>query len=55
MADRGDQTAQTGRVLDLQKADGMYERERNYWIRGRPSATPPPRCSVVRDVLHWVK
>ena len=55
MADRGDQTAQTGRVLDLRKADGMYERERNYWIRGQPSATPPPRWSVVRDVLHWVK
>jgi hypothetical protein len=41
--------------LELRKADGMYERERNYWIRGQPSATLPPRWSVVRDVLHWVK
>jgi len=37
------------------KAAGMYERERSYWIRGQPSATPPPRWSVVRDLLHWVK
>jgi len=28
MPDRGDQTAQAGRVLDLRKADGMYGRER---------------------------
>jgi len=37
------------------KAAGMYERERSYWIRGQPSALPPPGWSVVRDVLHWVK
>jgi hypothetical protein len=41
--------------LDLWKADGMHERERNYWIRGQPSATPPPRWSVARNVLQWVK
>jgi hypothetical protein len=41
--------------LELRKADGMYERERNYWICRQPSTTPPPRSSIVRDALHWVK
>jgi proton glutamate symport protein len=41
--------------LDMRKVDGMHERERNYWIRGQPSATPPPRWSGARNVLHWVK
>src|SRR5262245_43993557 len=39
--------------LELRRADGMREREVNYWILGRPRTTSAPRWSVVRDVLHW--
>ncbi len=37
----------------LRRADGMREREINYWILGRPRTAAAPRWSVVRDVLHW--
>jgi hypothetical protein len=39
--------------LDLRRADGMRGREISYWILGKPRATPPPRWSIVRNVLHW--
>jgi hypothetical protein len=38
---------------ELRRADGMRAREVDYWLLGRPRATPAPRWSVVRDVLHW--
>jgi proton glutamate symport protein len=39
--------------LELKRADGMRERERDYWILGRPRTAAAPRWSIVRDVLHW--
>ena len=39
--------------LDLRRADGMQAREIDYWLRGRPRAQPPPRWSILRNVLHW--
>ena len=39
--------------LLLRQADGLRSREASYWIQGRPRAVPPPRWSIVRNVLHW--
>ena len=39
--------------LELKRADGMRERERDYWILGRPRTAAAPRWNIVRDVLHW--
>ena len=39
--------------LELRRADGMRQREIDYWLLGRPRAATTPRWSILRNVLHW--
>lgn len=42
--------------LELKKNQGFTEKQYNLWIRGKTdiAATPEPRWSVIRNVLHWI-
>jgi ABC-type amino acid transport substrate-binding protein len=41
--------------IDLKRSDGTIQGLYDYWILGRAAAAAPPRWSIIRDVLHWVK
>ena len=41
--------------LQLKEQDGTIQSLYNYWIQGQTSAVEPPRWSIIRDVLGWVK
>jgi ABC-type amino acid transport substrate-binding protein len=41
--------------IDLKRSDGTIQALYDYWILGRAAASAPPRWSIIRDVLHWVK
>jgi Na+/H+-dicarboxylate symporter/ABC-type amino acid transport substrate-binding protein len=49
-----DFTAFVNTWLDLKRRDGTLDELYRYWILGRDAAPPPPRWSVIRDVLRWV-
>ena len=40
--------------IDLKRKDGTIEALYDYWVLGRNAAPPPPRWSIIRNVLHWV-
>jgi Na+/H+-dicarboxylate symporter/ABC-type amino acid transport substrate-binding protein len=39
--------------LRLQKVNGVTERNHKKWVQGK-AEPPPPRWSIIRNVLHWV-
>jgi proton glutamate symport protein len=39
--------------LDLKKADGFEQRQREYWIDRVPRANPAPRWSILRNILGF--
>lgn len=39
--------------LSLKEQSGFKKRMEQYWIKGEDISTPPPRWSVIQDVLHW--
>ena len=41
--------------IDLKRSDGTIQGLYDYWILGRAAVSAPPRWSIIRDVLHWVK
>ena len=41
--------------LQLKQQDGTIRSLYNYWIQGQTGAVEPPRWSIIRDVLGWVK
>ena len=41
--------------LELKKEDRTIASLYDYWILGKNAVPTPPRWSVVRNVLHWVK
>ncbi len=41
--------------LQLKNQDGTIQSLYNYWIQGQTGAVDPPRWSIIRDVLGWVK
>jgi Na+/H+-dicarboxylate symporter len=41
--------------VELKQKDGTFKQVYDYWILGQNAVRKPPRWSVVRDVLHWVK
>ena len=41
--------------LELKKEDRTITSLYDYWILGKNAVPTPPRWSVVRNVLHWVK
>jgi Na+/H+-dicarboxylate symporter/ABC-type amino acid transport substrate-binding protein len=40
--------------IDLKRKDGTLDALYAYWVLGRNAAPPPPRWSIIRNVLHWV-
>ena len=40
--------------IDLKRKDGTIDALYGYWVLGRNAAPPPPRWSIIRNVLHWV-
>ena len=41
--------------LQLKQQDGTIRSLYNYWVQGKTSAVEPPRWSIIRDVLGWIK
>ena len=41
--------------LQLKQQDGTIRSLYNYWIQGQTGAVEPPRWSIIRNVLGWVK
>ena len=41
--------------IELKKEDKTIPSLYDYWILGKNAVPTPPRWSVVRNVLHWVK
>ena len=41
--------------IELKRDDGTIDRLFEHWIMGRTPGARPPRWSVIRDVLHWVR
>jgi ABC-type amino acid transport substrate-binding protein len=41
--------------IDLKQKDGTIQSLYNHWVLGRDARRAPPRWSVLRNVLHWVK
>ena len=41
--------------IALKREDGTLDDLYQYWILGRDRSQAPPRWSIIRDVLHWVK
>ena len=41
--------------LQLKQQDGTIQSLYNYWIQGQTSTIDPPRWSIIRNVLGWVK
>ena len=41
--------------LQLKQQDGTIRSLYNYWIQGQTSTVDPPRWSIIRNVLGWVK
>jgi proton glutamate symport protein len=41
--------------LDLQRANGLEEQMKDYWLEGKPRTDRQPRWSIIRNVLHWVE
>jgi Na+/H+-dicarboxylate symporter/ABC-type amino acid transport substrate-binding protein len=41
--------------IDLKRKDGTIDELFGHWILGRQAGAKPPRWSIVRDVLHWVR
>jgi hypothetical protein len=39
--------------LDLKKADGFEQRQRDYWIDRLPAPDPAPRWSILRNILGF--
>lgn len=39
--------------LDLKRADGFEQRQRDYWIDRLPGRDPAPRGSILRNVLGF--
>jgi Na+/H+-dicarboxylate symporter/ABC-type amino acid transport substrate-binding protein len=48
-------TALVNTWIGLKRSDGTIQGLYDYWILGRAAASAPPRWSIIRDVLHWVK
>jgi ABC-type amino acid transport substrate-binding protein len=41
--------------IELKRDDGTIDRLFAHWIMGQTPGDKPPRWSVIRDVLHWVR
>ena len=41
--------------ITLKQKDGTIDALYDYWILGKNAVSKPPRWSVLRNVLHWVK
>ncbi len=41
--------------LQLKQQDGTIQSLYNYWIQGQTGTVDPPRWSIIRNVLGWVK
>ena len=41
--------------LNLKVQNGFHDRMYSYWVVGNLPKERPPRWSVIRDQLHWVK
>ena len=41
--------------LELKRKDGTLDELYRYWILGQNAEPRRPRCSVIRDVLHWTE
>jgi ABC-type amino acid transport substrate-binding protein len=41
--------------IELKRDDGTIDRLFAHWIMGQTPGARPPRWSVIRDVLHWVR
>jgi Na+/H+-dicarboxylate symporter/ABC-type amino acid transport substrate-binding protein len=41
--------------LKLKQQDGTMQSLYDYWVQGKTGAVEPPRWSIIRDVLGWVK
>ncbi|UCD67758.1 MAG: transporter substrate-binding domain-containing protein [Betaproteobacteria bacterium] len=41
--------------LQIEKSSGYIDEVYDYWVRGKTGHVQPPRWSVIRDVLGWVK
>ena len=41
--------------IELKQEDKTIPSLYDYWILGKNAVPTPPRWSVVRNVLHWVK
>jgi Na+/H+-dicarboxylate symporter len=41
--------------IELKRKDGTIDGLFNHWILGQDDRAKPPRWSIVRDVLHWVR
>ena len=41
--------------IALKREDGTLDDLYQYWILGRDRSQAPPRWSIIRDVLHWVR
>ena len=41
--------------IELKREDGTLDRLYKHWILGTDAVRRPPRWSILRDVLHWVR
>jgi hypothetical protein len=41
--------------IELKRKDGTMDALYRYWILGQTAAARQRRCSVIRNVLHWVE
>jgi len=41
--------------LEFKRREGTIDALRDHWIYGKDAIVVPPRWSIVRNVLHWVK